>query len=121
MKRVTCLLLRDEMSMNRLCSTNAHHVDDRGNNPVDIQAHIYAVESRCGRRSQVKTSQITMPALSSTMTEGKISQWLVNVGDKVEAGDMVLVVESDKADMDVETYEEGFIAQVELPHDHIWC
>merc|ERR1719502_1562272 len=61
---------------------------------------------------QMKTAEITMPALSSTMTEGKISQWLMNEGDKVEVGDMVLVVESDKADMDVETYEEGYIAKI---------
>ena len=60
----------------------------------------------------VKTASIAMPALSSTMTEGKISEWLVSVGDKVSSGDMVLVVESDKADMDVETYEEGFIAKI---------
>merc|ERR1719399_1899175 len=46
-------------------------------------------------------STVNMPALSSTMTEGKISQWLKGIGDKVEAGDMLLVVESDKADMDV--------------------
>ena len=36
----------------------------------------------------------------------------MDVGDKVSVGDMVLVVESDKADMDVETYEEGFIAKI---------
>ena len=42
-----------------------------------------------------------MPALSSTMTEGKIVEWLKNPGDKVERGESVLVVESDKADMDV--------------------
>ena len=53
-----------------------------------------------------------MPALSSTMTEGKIVQWLKGVGDKVEAGDAIMVVESDKADMDVEAFEEGYIAQV---------
>lgn len=58
---------------------------------------------------------ITMPALSSTMKEGKISSWLMGVGDKVDAGDMVLVVESDKADMDVETYEEGYIAKILVP------
>merc|ERR1740138_1810160 len=57
-------------------------------------------------------STITMPALSSTMTEGKISQWLKGIGDKIEAGDMVLVVESDKADMDVEAYEEGYLAAI---------
>merc|ERR1719149_95476 len=60
-------------------------------------------------------TEIMMPALSSTMTEGKISQWLINVGDKVEAGDMVLVVESDKADMDVESYEEGYLAAILTP------
>eukprot|EP00967_Tisochrysis_lutea_P080956 scaffold111469_cov35-Tisochrysis_lutea.AAC.1 len=64
---------------------------------------------------EVKQSMITMPALSSTMKEGKISSWLMGVGDKVDAGDMVLVVESDKADMDVETYEEGYIAKILVP------
>jgi pyruvate dehydrogenase E2 component (dihydrolipoamide acetyltransferase) len=39
---------------------------------------------------------IDMPALSSTMKEGKIVEWVKNVGDKVEAGDVLLVVESDK-------------------------
>jgi len=53
-----------------------------------------------------------MPALSSTMTEGKIVQWLKKPGDRVERGDSVLVVESDKADMDVESFQEGFLAVV---------
>ena len=53
-----------------------------------------------------------MPALSSTMTEGKIVSWLVGVGDKGEAGDAVMVVESDKADMDVESFEDGYIAAI---------
>ena len=43
-----------------------------------------------------KTSEITMPALSSTMTEGKIVQWLKEVGDEVQVGEAVMVVESDK-------------------------
>merc|ERR1719238_1659915 len=63
----------------------------------------------------VEMTQIMMPALSSTMTEGKISQWLMNIGDKVEVGDMLLVVESDKADMDVESYEEGYLAAILTP------
>ena len=58
------------------------------------------------------THDIFMPALSSTMTEGKIVQWLKKPGDRVERGDSVLVVESDKADMDVESFEEGFLAVV---------
>jgi len=56
-----------------------------------------------------------MPALSSTMTEGKIVEWLKKPGDRVERGESVLVVESDKADMDVETFNAGFLAAVLMP------
>ena len=56
-----------------------------------------------------------MPALSSTMTEGKIVEWLKNPGDKVERGESVLVVESDKADMDVESFQDGYLAAVLKP------
>ena len=56
-----------------------------------------------------------MPALSSTMTEGKIVEWLKKPGDKVERGESVLVVESDKADMDVESFHEGFLASIVMP------
>ena len=62
--------------------------------------------------AKAEVKEIHMPALSSTMTEGKIVQWLKEVGDKVEPGDAIMVVESDKADMDVEAFEEGYIAQV---------
>jgi len=53
-----------------------------------------------------------MPALSSTMTEGKVVEWLKQPGDRVARGESVLVVESDKADMDVESFQEGFLAAV---------
>jgi pyruvate dehydrogenase E2 component (dihydrolipoamide acetyltransferase) len=53
---------------------------------------------------------IFMPALSSTMTEGKIVSWLKSPGDKVKKGETVVVVESDKADMDVESFYEGYLA-----------
>ncbi|WP_319420729.1 dihydrolipoamide acetyltransferase family protein [Pleurocapsa sp. FMAR1] len=55
---------------------------------------------------------IFMPALSSTMTEGKIVEWTKTAGDKVEKGETVLVVESDKADMDVESFNEGYLAVI---------
>jgi pyruvate dehydrogenase E2 component (dihydrolipoamide acetyltransferase) len=61
------------------------------------------------------THDIFMPALSSTMTEGKIVEWLKKPGDRVERGESVLVVESDKADMDVEAFQEGFLAAVLMP------
>lgn len=59
--------------------------------------------------------ELFMPALSSTMTEGKVVQWLKKEGDAVVVGEPVMVVESDKADMDVESFEEGILAHVCLP------
>lgn len=59
--------------------------------------------------------EIFMPALSSTMSEGKIVSWLKQPGDEVKKGEAVLVVESDKADMDVECFHSGTLAAVLLP------
>ncbi|KAJ8640019.1 hypothetical protein MRB53_016713 [Persea americana] len=53
-----------------------------------------------------------MPALSSTMTEGKIVSWTKSEGDKLSKGESVVVVESDKADMDVETFYDGYLAAI---------
>lgn len=60
-------------------------------------------------------SNVAMPALSSTMTSGKIVSWSKKVGDKVSSGDVLLVVESDKADMDVEAFEDGYLASIITP------
>ena len=56
--------------------------------------------------------EVFMPALSSTMTEGKIVSWVKAPGDKVDKGETVVIVESDKADMDVESFYEGFLAAI---------
>ena len=55
---------------------------------------------------------VFMPALSSTMTEGKIVEWVKSPGDKIAKGETVVVVESDKADMDVESFNEGYLAVI---------
>jgi pyruvate dehydrogenase E2 component (dihydrolipoamide acetyltransferase) len=60
-------------------------------------------------------NEVFMPALSSTMTEGKIVSWVKSPGDKVEKGETVVVVESDKADMDVESFYEGYLAEIIVP------
>ncbi len=57
-------------------------------------------------------NDIFMPALSSTMTEGKIVSWQKSPGDWVEKGETVVVVESDKADMDVESFSSGYLATI---------
>lgn len=49
------------------------------------------------------------------MTEGKIVSWVKSPGDKVEKGETVVIVESDKADMDVESFYEGFLAAIVTP------
>ncbi|HEY9689184.1 MAG TPA: dihydrolipoamide acetyltransferase family protein [Coleofasciculaceae cyanobacterium] len=56
--------------------------------------------------------EVFMPALSSTMTEGKIVSWEKAPGDKVAKGETILIVESDKADMDVESFNEGYMAAI---------
>ncbi|GAV65555.1 2-oxoacid_dh domain-containing protein/Biotin_lipoyl domain-containing protein/E3_binding domain-containing protein [Cephalotus follicularis] len=63
-------------------------------------------------RVHAKIREIFMPALSSTMTEGKIVSWVKSEGDKLSKGESVVVVESDKADMDVETFYDGYLAAI---------
>lgn len=55
---------------------------------------------------------IRMPLMSDTMTEGVIASWLKNVGDKIEPGDILAEVETDKATMELENYEEGTLLYI---------
>ena len=57
-------------------------------------------------------TQILMPALSPTMTEGKLARWLKKVGDDVRAGDVIAEIETDKATMEVEAVDEGKLARI---------
>jgi len=54
-----------------------------------------------------KATVVLMPKMSDTMTEGTIAAWLKKVGDKVKAGDILAEVETDKATMELENYEDG--------------
>ena len=53
-----------------------------------------------------------MPALSPTMEEGTLSKWLVKEGDKVEIGDLIAEIETDKATMEVEAIEDGVVGKI---------
>ena len=53
-----------------------------------------------------------MPALSPTMTEGKLARWLKKIGDDVRAGDVIAEIETDKATMEVEAVDEGRLSQI---------
>lgn len=70
---------------------------------------------RRGLQTSNAVKEIFMPALSSTMTEGKIVSWLKGPGDKVSKGESVVVVESDKADMDVESFNDGILGAIVIP------
>jgi pyruvate dehydrogenase E1 component beta subunit len=59
--------------------------------------------------------QITMPALSPTMTEGTLAKWLVKEGDTVASGDVLAEIETDKATMEVETVDEGTVGTAAAP------
>ncbi len=59
--------------------------------------------------------QILMPALSPTMTEGKIARWLKKEGDDVKAGDVLAEIETDKATMEVEAVDEGRLGKILIP------
>ena len=56
--------------------------------------------------------KILMPALSPTMTDGILQKWLVKVGDKVKAGDLIAEIETDKATMEVEAVDEGVVKEL---------
>jgi len=58
---------------------------------------------------------ILMPALSPTMTEGKLAKWHVKVGDTVKSGQVVCEIETDKATMEVEAVDEGKVGQIVVP------
>ena len=60
-------------------------------------------------------TDILMPALSPTMTEGTLAKWLVKEGDKVKAGDVIAEIETDKATMEFEATDEGVLAQILVP------
>ena len=55
---------------------------------------------------------ILMPALSPTMEEGTLAKWLVKEGDKVNSGDLIAEIETDKATMEVEAVDEGVIGKI---------
>ena len=67
------------------------------------------------------TSEVLMPALSPTMTEGKIARWVKSEGDAVRAGDVLAEIETDKATMEVEAVDEGVLAKIVIPEgtDHV--
>ena len=76
------------------------------------QNSVYGSSFNSVTQLNAEGTKILMPALSSTMKEGKVVSWLKNEGDEISAGEAIMVVESDKADMDVEAFEDGYLAKI---------
>lgn len=102
----------DLRSCSRRRNVKANNIAGRlsKHNTRIIRRQKFCSNPRQEARADVR--EIYMPALSSTMTEGKIVQWLKNEGDNVERGESIAVVESDKADMDVESFHSGTVASI---------
>ncbi|MDA8252869.1 MAG: biotin/lipoyl-binding protein, partial [Rhodospirillales bacterium] len=60
-------------------------------------------------------TNILMPALSPTMTEGTLARWLKKEGEQVKAGDVIAEIETDKATMEVEAVDEGVLGKILVP------
>src|ERR1700739_4697545 len=60
-------------------------------------------------------TEVLMPALSPTMTEGKIARWLKSEGEPVRAGDVLAEIETEKATMEVAAIDEGVLARIVIP------
>src|ERR1700742_666469 len=59
--------------------------------------------------------EILMPALSPTMTEGKLAKWLKHEGDAIKSGDVIAEIETDKATMEMEAVDEGRLGKILVP------
>jgi len=62
-------------------------------------------------------NKLEMPALSPTMEEGNLVKWLKKEGDKIEVGDILCDIQTDKATLGYESQEEGFLAKIIVPDD----
>lgn len=87
-----------------------------------LNRQIYSIRLRCGPIKRLFSSKglpdhfkVTLPALSPTMEEGKIASWEKQEGDELNEGDVLATIETDKATMDFETPEAGYLAKILVP------
>jgi pyruvate dehydrogenase E2 component (dihydrolipoamide acetyltransferase) len=64
-------------------------------------------------------AEVTMPRLSDTMSEGAVGKWLKQPGDKVESDDIIAEIETDKATMELQAFESGFLQKILVPEGEI--
>jgi len=109
-------LLNRELQLTLRNYTQFVHRDTPGADRQDkILSELPCLSITTDSKPHPMIHEVFMPALSSTMTEGKIVSWVKSPGEKVEKGETVVIVESDKADMDVESFHEGYLAAIATP------
>jgi pyruvate dehydrogenase E1 component beta subunit len=82
--------------------------------PANFTQTSLSPETAGSRRESKMAIEIKMPALSPTMTEGRLSRWLVAAGDVVRSGDVIAEIETDKATMEVEAIDEGRVGAIHI-------
>jgi pyruvate dehydrogenase E2 component (dihydrolipoamide acetyltransferase) len=91
-------------------------VEKPNNGQLDLVDQIEQTESLDIINTEVNTNLnykvVTMPRLSDTMEEGTVSSWLVNIGDQVKEGDILAEIETDKATMEFESFQEGTLLYI---------
>ncbi len=91
-------------------------VDRRAGRSLRCLTRLAARDPTAGRDAEERmASEVLMPALSPTMTEGKLARWVKSEGDTVRAGDVIAEIETDKATMEVEAVDEGTLAKILVP------
>src|SRR3954449_12549226 len=89
-------------------------MDLPGGAPITAPSPVAVRERAAGRGigGNAMPIEILMPALSPTMTEGKLAKWLKQEGDDVKSGDVLAEIETDKATMEVEAVDEGKLGKI---------
>jgi pyruvate dehydrogenase E2 component (dihydrolipoamide acetyltransferase) len=91
-------------------------VEKPNNGQLDLVDQIEQTESLDIINTELNTNLnyqvVTMPRLSDTMEEGTVSSWLVNIGDQIKEGDILAEIETDKATMEFESFQEGVLLYI---------
>src|SRR5215813_468629 len=103
--RVRCIVARSDY-----CNSQQTTILVTAFQPLTTPRYTTKRERRCCMAIEVQ-----MPRLSDTMEEGKILKWLKKVGDKIEVGDIIAEVETDKADMEMEALDAGVLVEIRVP------
>ncbi|KAJ3703213.1 hypothetical protein LUZ61_006918 [Rhynchospora tenuis] len=81
----------------------------------DLSEHKFFLQSRCFSSGLPPHIVLGMPALSPTMNQGNIAKWRKKEGDKIAVGDVICEIETDKATLEFESLEEGYLAKILAP------